>query len=473
MARSILRLAPMFLALTACIDPVDTRPAGLPLSDETPTRLAQAPAVALPPMKVFSRVLPLAPTRSNSDIAQDFLDLSFKLESGRALPVFTRFEAPIEVVVSGKPAPGMITDLRAVMRRLRQEAGIDINFGKASLNGSAKGQALVTVQAVSSAEIRRYLPQAACFVVPGITSLSQYHEARRAGLTDWARLGKREKIAIFVPNDVAPQEARDCLHEELAQALGPLNDLYRLPDSTFNDDNMHTVLTGFDMLVLKATYAPELRSGMSREEVARVLPGLLARLNPQGDGELNRRLPETTPEWINDITAALGPGRSEGARVAAAQNALRVAQSEGWQDHRLGFSHFVLARMLQRKDRAEAFKHMTAAYTIFRRRPETATHAAHAAAQLAAHALREGKGDLALSLLNGQDDVARQSENAALLASIQMLRAEALEMTGRDSDAQTVRLDSLGWARYGFGPDWAVRAKLDEIAALRPDAIRG
>jgi len=31
-----------------------------------------------------------------------------------------------------------------------------------------------------------------------------------------------------------------------------------------------------------------------------------------------------------------------------------------------------------------------------------------------------------------------------------------------------VRLDSLGWARYGFGADWAVRAKLREISALSP-----
>jgi hypothetical protein len=44
-----------------------------------------------------------------------------------------------------------------------------------------------------------------------------------------------------------------------------------------------------------------------------------------------------------------------------------------------------------------------------------------------------------------------------------MLRAEALELTGR-----TVRLDSLGWARYGFGADWAVRAKLREIGSLNP-----
>ena len=70
-------------------------------------------------------------------------------------------------------------------------------------------------------------------------------------------------------------------------------------------------------------------------------------------------------------------------------------------------------------------------------------------------------------------DVARRNENAALLASIQMLRAEALDLTGHQPEAGSVRLDSLGWARYGFGPDWVVRAKLNEIAALRPARIRG
>jgi hypothetical protein len=49
-----------------------------------------------------------------------------------------------------------------------------------------------------------------------------------------------------------------------------------------------------------------------------------------------------------------------------------------------------------------------------------------------------------------------------------LLQAEALEMEGKFEDAGALRLDSLGWARYGFGPDWAVRAKLREISALSP-----
>ena len=148
-----------------------------------------------------------------------------------------------------------------------------------------------------------------------------------------------------------------------------------------------------------------------------------------------------------------------------------MARNAGWQDNRLAFSHFTVARLVQSFDREAAFAHLTRAYRIYRANPDTAPHAAHVAAQLAAHAIHMGDGDMALALLDGQDAVARQAENAALMASIQMLRAEALELTGQAQAAGTVRLDSLGWARYGFGPDWAVRAKLNEISSLRPASV--
>ena len=39
--------------------------------------------------------------------------------------------------------------------------------------------------------------------------------------------------------------------------------------------------------------------------------------------------------------------------------------------------------------------------------------------------------------------------------------------------ARAVRLDSLGWARYGFGATSDVELRVREIAALRPGAVRG
>nr|WP_029375551.1 DUF2927 domain-containing protein [Oceanicola sp. S124] len=445
----------------ACMGPPPLEP------PSTPTRAAQQALPDLPPMKLFPAGPPPASVAvSNADLARDFLDLSFQLESGRKLPVFTRFEGQIRVGLSGQVPPGMARDLDVVIARLRREAGIDIVRLPLGQEGN------LNISAVAGDDIRRELPAAACFVVPGISQLSQYRRARRQAKTDWAQLQTRERLAIFVPADAPPQELRDCLHEELAQSLGPLNDLYRLPDSTFNDDNIHSILTAYDMLILRVTYAPELRSGMSRAEVAARLPALLDRLNPQGRAVAPRRLGETPGAWKLAVARALGPGASPANRVRGAQQAVALAQSYGWSDHRLAFSYYMLGRLAQAQDPGRAKGYLTRAHEIYSADPHTRLHAAHTAVQLAAYALAEGKPERTLALLAGREAVARDYQNAMLLANIEMLRAEALERTGRPDEARRVRLDSLGWARYGFGPDWAVRARLQEIAALSP-ARRG
>ena len=56
----------------------------------------------LPPPRAFGAVEVTPPQRSNAQMAQDFMDLSFRMESGRALPVFTRFEGPVRVGVAGR-----------------------------------------------------------------------------------------------------------------------------------------------------------------------------------------------------------------------------------------------------------------------------------------------------------------------------------------------------------------------------------
>ncbi|MGR3453602.1 DUF2927 domain-containing protein [Pseudooceanicola sp.] len=441
----------------------------LPRAAEPASRAAiSTGGVALPPMKLFSEARGGngSVTTSNADIARDFIDLAFRLESGRDLEVLTRFEGPIRVRMTGTPPAGMRTELDRVLARMRREAGLDIRR-------SSGADANITIQAVSGDQIRRYLPQAACFVVPNVSSLSDYNRARRRAQASWTGLTERDRIAIFVPNDVSPQEVRDCLHEELAQALGPLNDLYRLDNSVFNDDNIHTVLTPFDMLILRAFYAPELQSGMTRDQVAARLPGILARLNPAGERRANRNLPETSRDWIDAIQNALGPGASSAVRLRAAARALNTAQRSGWRDHRLGFSHYAYARLVQSTDPQAALYHYRQADAIYGRNPDTAIHRAFVRAQLAAHAVARGDANEALTLLEGQPELARRYENAALLSSLMMLQAEALELAGRGDAAQRIRRDSLGWARYGFGPDWAVRAKLSEVAALNPQRTGG
>ena len=428
---------------------------------EMPSRAAAEIDSTMPPMRVFSAPQPTQFPIANADLQRDFIDLSFLLESGRTLPVLTRFEGPITVRVTGNPPPTLASDLSRLLFRLRNEAGI-------AISQTAATDANITIEAVSRAEIRSHLPQAACFVVPNISRLSEFRLARRSPRTDWARLSTRERMAVFVPNDASPQEVRDCLHEEMAQALGPLNDLYRLPQSVFNDDNVHAVLTGYDMMILRATYAPELRSGMTRAQVEARLPGILARINPGGQGIAPRYDGQTPREWVDAMQTALGVGAAPGARRSAAMQTLSIARTLGWQDHRLGFAHYILGRLILPVDPAEAVAQFQAADRVFAQRPEYGLHRAMVAAQLSAYLVAQGRGPEAVDMIGVHLPVVIRHENAALVATLNMLRAEALELSGRGVEAQAVRLDSLGWARYGFGADGAIRAKLREISSLSP-----
>ncbi|MEP2027841.1 MAG: DUF2927 domain-containing protein [Paracoccaceae bacterium] len=444
-------LIPICLALGACASTA---------VQDTPTRAIIADS-SLPPMKNFGSANPQRPNRSNTEIANDFLDLSFQLESGRDLPAFTRFETPISVRVTGNAPPSLGPDLARLLSRLRNEAGINI-----SKNQSATAH--ITIEAVSRAEIRRALPQAACFVVPNVTSLAEYRSKKRSPETNWALLQARRKMAIFLPYDASPQEIRDCLHEELAQAIGPLNDLYRLNDSVFNDDNIHTVLTGFDMLILRTTYSRELQNGMTREQVAARLPAILSRTNPSGRGGGSAPSRPTTRDWVDAIQTALGPGTSRNGRQRAINNAVKIAQNQGWQDNRLGFSHYVAGRLTQRSDAVRAFEHFVTADRVYARLPNSDLHRAYIATQIAAYAISDGNGEVALRIIDPNIPIASRYENAAMLATLMLMRAEALDLLGRSEAARSARVDSIGWARYGFGEDWAVRAKINEIAQINP-----
>ena len=444
-------LALAVLALTACT----------PAPSEPPPSRAMNLTETLPPMRAFGATTGLPPTRANTEIFRDFLDLSFQMESGRSVPRLTRFEMPVSVRITGNPPPSMVADLRALIGRLRAEAGIDI-----FLTGAP--EAAITIEAIPRAELNRAVPRAACFVAPRIGSWEEFKRARHTPQVDWATLERRDRASIFVPYDVAPQEIRDCLHEELAQALGPLNDLYRLPDSVFNDDNIHSVLTGFDMLVLRAYYDPSLRNGMTRGEVAARLPALLARLNPGGERGGPMPLNDTSRDWIEQIEVALAGGGVPADRRRAAETAINLGRAFGWGGPRQGFALYAYGRLQVSNDPAVALQAFIEADRIYRTQPETRLHAAHVAVQLAAFALSSGDAVAILRLTDEALPVAEAHQNAALLASLLMFRAEALEIQGDPAGAEALRLDSLSWARYGFGSERNVWARAREIALLSP-----
>lgn len=433
---------------------------GLPAPPST-ERSAIAPAgmLALPPMRRFPSG-PAAPARrTNDEMAQDFLDLSFRLETGRPLAAFSRFDGPMTVALAGQVPASARTDLAELLARLRNEAGLGLSMAPAGT------QAAITIEFLPRRKLQARARDAACFVAPRVSSFAAYRRAGAATL-DWTDYTHRTQATIFIPSDTGPQEIRDCLHEELAQTLGPLNDLFRLPDSVFNDDNIEGVLTGFDMLILRATYAPELTPGMSEGEVAARLPVIFARLNPAGTRAGSPAAP--TPRAFRDaIARALGPGNSPTGRQQAARQALEIAQ--GWQDGRTGFAWLTLGRVTGREDADLARAAFSNASALYHGRG-LPLHAAHADLQLAMFLLSVGEWDRALALSDASVPAAKAGRNAALLAGLLMVKAEALERLGQADAARPVRLDSLGWARYGMASDAEVRRRLALIDALADTA---
>ncbi|NBO20616.1 MAG: DUF2927 domain-containing protein, partial [Rhodobacteraceae bacterium] len=311
-------------------------------AQEVSMNLMADPMVPVPkvPMLRFDAQPAPAPQRANADMMADLLDLQFHMESGRPLARLSRFEGPIAIALRGQVPATALSDMQALLRRLRSEARLDVRLAK-------PGQAAqVVVDFEPRITLRALVPTAACFVVPNVGSLAEYSALRSSPETDWANVVERHKVAIFIPSDNSPQEVRDCLHEEVAQSMGPINDLYRLTDSVFNDDNFNSVLTGFDMLVLRAHYAPELHSGMSEEQVAALLPGILARLNPRGEQIAAMGGRQMAPRaWVQAVNKAFGGQPSMAQRQAAADQMLDIARDLGWRDGRLGFSYYAVGRL--------------------------------------------------------------------------------------------------------------------------------
>ena len=407
---------------------------------------------ALPPASRFPEAPAIASARSNADVARDFLDLNFRLETGHPLKWLSRFEGPISVSVGEDAPAGFAAEVDRLLRELRRGAGIDI----ARAEG---GGADIAVLAVPGAAMRRDTPSLNCFVMPSVRS---YREARMARSTgdEWEFEGERGPVTVFIPDDHPPHRTRSCLNEEIAQALGPLNDLYRLPGSVFNDDDVHSALTGFDMLVLRIQYAPELRSGMTREEVADRLPAILRRVNPQG-GRVAPQLAQETPKpWIGTVKSALAPRTGSRRRVGFAREALRIAREEGLSDHRLGYSQYVLGRTLERTDPDEARWHHKQAYAAYAALPEADLHLAMVAARLARLAAAAGESAEALRLAEAHIGTARRHQDARLLGSLLLARSAALAAQERRSDATAALREALGWIRSGVGTERAVDTAL-------------
>ena len=405
-------------------------------------------------------------SRSNLTLTQDFLDLHFQLEGGTQIGGLLRHEGTIGVAVRSPEFRPYMRDLRDLLARLRAEAGVSIRLV------SDPAQARLHIQSVPLRDLQRAEPGAACFIVPGVTSWDEFRSRGKGGRVRWSRQRTLGQIAIFIPTDTQAQDVRACLNEEIAQALGPANDLYRLPDSVFNDDNRHTILTPFDMLMLRVLYHPDLRSGMSRNLVASRVPGILNRLNPQGQGIGTLARAPDSRAWDDQIATALSRSNTPSRRLRAAERAVSIARRMSPNDHRLSVALITRGRLQRDRNPGAALGDFRAAYGLNARLfGQQDLRTAQAAFQVALELFLMGRAEEALVLIDRAKPVATRMQDAVLLSSLLAVEAQALTELGDAAAARRARLDHLRWARYAYGEADGARARAQ--AGLEAEAAAG
>ncbi len=420
----------LFVALTACAPSLAPAP-------DLPTSVTIIPGFTA---QSHSRGV----ARSNATVAADFLDLVFQLESGQPVPILLRYETPVRVYLRTATLRRRSADLEYLLARIRSEAGIDI----ASVDDET--QANLFIEAVPPGGLQRAVPGAACFLAPAVRSWAEYTGLSRVNRPKWSRQGAINYNSIFIPTGISPQEVRDCFHEEIAQSLGPVNDLYRLPDSVFNDDNMHSILTPFDMTILRALYSPNLTTGMGRPQVAALIPAILAQANPAGSGMAPQPRGQEPDGWKSAIEGALTRDSNDRARQTQGARAVSIARNILPNDHRLALSELALGRLLLKETPEQAAKLFFEAYQVSLTVGDP-VRSAHAGLHVSVIALSLGQFDVALDIADRHLADSRRAENATLVSGFQAVRAEALLRLGRAAEAKSARAESLHWAEYAFG----------------------
>ncbi|MBS0565452.1 MAG: DUF2927 domain-containing protein [Proteobacteria bacterium] len=228
---------------------------------------------------------------SASDLARNFLNIAFfdefterggRLVEGGAQNVLHRWQGPLRVEVRFGPSvpPAERTsdsaDVAAYFARLSRLTGLRAEMVTERAN--------FVVWIANPAERRTSAPQILAFA----PEISRAALSSATGLTpdiyctvfsfSPGRSPVYDRAFAVIRAELPPLLRRSCFHEELAQALGLVNDSPWARPSIFNDNQEFAYLTRQDELMLRLLYDLRLRPGMTLEEARPIVARIAAEL---------------------------------------------------------------------------------------------------------------------------------------------------------------------------------------------------
>ena len=360
-----------------------------------------------------------------------------------------RLDAPISVALVGQGSARYSAFLDQLLTQIGREASVAISRG-----GPPNG---LTIQFVPGAEWGP-LDGNQCVIVFGRPGWQTFLDDR-VRYSDWRKVSADELAyrTVFIPDTNEPHEIRECLIEEVAQALGPTNDIYGLGPSIFNDDDAHVWPTRLDYLMLRVLYDPEMASGIGRREARVRAERILDRINPDGRGApvLPAHRQKDFLSWrkqlhrLYDLINSGKAGSPKALMIVA--RILREAENRAPNSPYHCEALSVAATLESERPGGSALPAVDRARSVCER--------AHGKSDIRNAALRlsraiallaEKQDEATLREIQGLPDVFLAQGQEALLAITHAVRWTALYNL-EDPQADAARVLAIAWSTYAFG----------------------
>ena len=225
---------------------------------------------------------------TNDEIKDGFFKIAFgaELQFDKPSERVRKFDEPVRIFVetaaAGPDRRGEIANVVADIRARVNHLDIAITGDRRAANFVVR---LVSDRKLNSTIRARY----------GNDKARQIQQALNPQCL--SGIGKDERFRIRRAEVILPVDAGDfifydCAYEEMLQALGAINDDASVPWTMFNDDVQMGFFDVYDQYLLNILYDPRINAGMTKDEVAAILPEILS----------------STREWVHDMNP---PQRAE------------------------------------------------------------------------------------------------------------------------------------------------------------------
>ena len=444
----MLNLRPLLIPLLALVAACVPVPEEAPVAQTAPH--TEPPPSPLPAFPGLGSALPAGHTAyDNASLARLFAVLTHEMEGRARRPHLVRYDIPVSVGVEGPGGERYGAFLDGFLARLRRNSGVVIARGPGSSN--------LHIRFIDGERFNATLTTAFCVIAPGDVSWEVFvADPVGSSAREAAKALRIEQMTIFIPDNAPPYLARNCLLEEVPQALGMANDLFGLGTSSFNDDGAHLWPTKLDYLMLRVLYAPGMTTGLDRRETRDRALKILDRINPAGRAApplpmLRRRSLEV---WSYLIGRVFSRDASEREVRADVDKALQVVEAHAPMSAQHCHTLVTAGRVLSRPEPERALQLLDLA--------ERVCDAAHGVSDIR-HARIRLEEACALLRLDRFAEVIAVSESIwpvlaahgqdRPLAALFTMQSEALAATepGSARTASVARL-AAEWNAYAMGP---------------------